>query len=40
MKIKMYAILDKAKPHTANMKGLNFGAVIYATTATVWANNN
>jgi hypothetical protein len=28
---KMYAILDKAKPHTENTKGLNLAAVIYTT---------
>jgi hypothetical protein len=46
MKMKMYAILGKAKPHTENIKGLNLAAVIYTTvqmsrlTAVVWANNN
>jgi hypothetical protein len=25
MKMKMYSILDKAKPHTENIKGLHFG---------------
>jgi hypothetical protein len=29
MKMKMYAILDKVKPHTENIKGLNLAAVIY-----------
>jgi hypothetical protein len=28
MKMKMYAILDKAKPHTENRKGFNLAAVI------------
>jgi hypothetical protein len=28
MKIKMYAILEKAKPHTENLKGLNLVAAI------------
>jgi hypothetical protein len=27
MKMKMYAILDKAKPHTQNISGLNLAAV-------------
>jgi hypothetical protein len=31
MKMKMYVILDKAKPHTENIKGLNLAAVIYTT---------
>jgi hypothetical protein len=31
MKMKMYAILDKAKPHTENIKGLNMAAVISTT---------
>jgi hypothetical protein len=31
MEMKMYAILDKAKPHTENIKGLNLAAVIYTT---------
>jgi hypothetical protein len=31
MKIKMYATLDKAKPHTENIKGLNLAAIIYTT---------
>jgi hypothetical protein len=31
IKMKMYVILDKAKPHTENIKGLNFAAVIYTT---------
>jgi hypothetical protein len=25
MKMKMYALLDKAKPHEENIKGLNLG---------------
>jgi hypothetical protein len=29
MKMKMYVILDKAKPHTENTKGLNLAALIY-----------
>jgi hypothetical protein len=29
MKMKMYAILDKAKPHTESIKGLNLAAVIF-----------
>jgi hypothetical protein len=29
MKMKMYVILDKLKPHTENIKGLNFAAVNY-----------
>jgi hypothetical protein len=29
--MKMYGILDNAKPHTENTKGLNFAAVIYTT---------
>jgi hypothetical protein len=28
---KLHAILDKAKPHTENIKGLNLAAVIYMT---------
>jgi hypothetical protein len=42
MKMKIYVILDKAKPHTENIKGINLVAVIYTsvqTTALVWANN-
>jgi hypothetical protein len=31
MKMEMYVVLDKAKPHTENIKGLNLAAVIYAT---------
>jgi hypothetical protein len=31
MNMKMYAILDKAKPHTENRKGLNLAAVICTT---------
>jgi hypothetical protein len=31
MKMKMYAILDKAKPQTENIKRLNMGAAIYTT---------
>jgi hypothetical protein len=31
MKMKMYAILDKAKPYTGNIKGSNLAAVIYTT---------
>jgi hypothetical protein len=31
MKMKMYVILDKAKPLTENTKGLNLAAVIYTT---------
>jgi hypothetical protein len=31
MKMKMYVILDKAKPHTENIKGLNLAAVNYTT---------
>jgi hypothetical protein len=31
MKMKMYVILDEAKPHTENIKGLNLAAVIYTT---------
>jgi hypothetical protein len=31
MKMKMYAILDKAKPHTENINDLNLAAVIYTT---------
>jgi hypothetical protein len=31
MKMKMYVILDKTKPHTENIKGLNLAAVIYTT---------
>jgi hypothetical protein len=31
MKMKMYAILDKAKLHTENIKGLILAAVIYTT---------
>jgi hypothetical protein len=27
----MYTILDKAKPHTENIKRLNLAAVIYTT---------
>jgi hypothetical protein len=27
----MYAILDKAKPHSENIKGFNLAAVIYTT---------
>jgi hypothetical protein len=29
--MKMYAILDKAKPHRENIKGINLAAVIYTT---------
>jgi hypothetical protein len=29
--MKMYTILDKAKPHTENIKGLNLAAAIYMT---------
>jgi hypothetical protein len=29
MKMKMYTILDKAKPHTENIKSLNLAAVTY-----------
>jgi hypothetical protein len=44
MNVNIYAILDKAKPHTENIRGFNFAAVIYttirvSTTAVVWANN-
>jgi hypothetical protein len=28
MKMKMYTILDKAKPHTENIKSLNFIIII------------
>jgi hypothetical protein len=31
MKIKMYVILDNAKPHTEIIKDLNLAAVIYTT---------
>jgi hypothetical protein len=31
MKMKMYAILDKTKLHTENIKGLNLATVIYTT---------
>jgi hypothetical protein len=31
MKMKMYVILDKAKAHTENVKGLNLAAAIYTT---------
>jgi hypothetical protein len=31
MKMKMYAIMDKAKLHTENIKSLNLAAVIYMT---------
>jgi hypothetical protein len=31
MKMKMYVILDKAKPHTENIKGLNLAAAIHTT---------
>jgi hypothetical protein len=31
MKTKMYAILDKAKPHTENIRGLNLEAVTCMT---------
>jgi hypothetical protein len=31
MKMKMYAILDKAKPHSENIKGLSLEEVIYTT---------
>jgi hypothetical protein len=31
MKMKMYVILDKAKPHTENINGFNLAAVIYPT---------
>jgi hypothetical protein len=31
MKMKMYVMLDKAKPHTENIEGLSFAAVIYTT---------
>jgi hypothetical protein len=31
MKMKMYAILDKVKPHTENIRGLNFAAVTCTT---------
>jgi hypothetical protein len=31
MRMKMYIILDKVKPHTENIKGLNLAAVIYTT---------
>jgi hypothetical protein len=31
MKIKMYAILDKAKAHTEDIKGLSLAVVIYTT---------
>jgi hypothetical protein len=31
MNIKMYVILDKAKSHTEDIKGLNLAAVIYTT---------
>jgi hypothetical protein len=33
-----YVILDMAKPHTENIKGLNLAAVIYTTTAIVGSN--
>jgi hypothetical protein len=42
----MYVILDEAKPHTDNIKGLNLAAVIYMGVQVyrllrgVWANNN
>jgi hypothetical protein len=45
MKIKMYTILDKVKPHTENVKDLNLAAVNYTTvqvsktTTIVRANN-
>jgi hypothetical protein len=29
--MKMYVMLDKEKPHTENIKGLNLAAVIYTT---------
>jgi hypothetical protein len=29
--MKMYTILDKAKPHKENIKGLNLAAAIYTT---------
>jgi hypothetical protein len=29
--MKMYAMLDRAKPHTENLKVLNLAAVIYTT---------
>jgi hypothetical protein len=31
MKMQMYVLLGKAKPHTENVKGLNMMAVIYTT---------
>jgi hypothetical protein len=31
--MKMYVILDKAKPHTENIKGLNLAAVIYTNAS-------
>jgi hypothetical protein len=31
MKIKIYTILDKAKPHTENIRGLNLAAVTCTT---------
>jgi hypothetical protein len=31
MKMKMFAILDKAKPDTGNIRGLNLAAVMFMT---------
>jgi hypothetical protein len=35
MKMKMYAILDKAKRYTENIKGLNLTAVVIYTAVRV-----
>jgi hypothetical protein len=31
MKMKMFAVLDKAKPNTGNTRGLNLAAVMFPT---------
>jgi hypothetical protein len=31
MKMKMFATLDKARPHTENIRGSNLAAVMYTT---------
>jgi hypothetical protein len=31
MKMKMFITLDKARPHTENITGLNLAAVMYTT---------
>jgi hypothetical protein len=31
MKMKMFATLDKARPHTENIRGLNLAAVMCTT---------